>query len=67
MLDVRDLITGRLYHINLNQICYLTRYKNDANANVYTINLADGTSIATTKKLLNRIRRQMQENSIVSK
>jgi hypothetical protein len=59
LLDIKDLITGRVYTINSNQICFFTKDRNEFGVNRYQIHLTNGFVITTVHKRWTRIKRSM--------
>jgi hypothetical protein len=59
LVQIKDLISGQIYDININQICCFTKTPNDVGVMKYQIILTNNIVITVTHKRWNRLKRIM--------
>lgn len=57
LIQIKDLVSGQIYDVNPNQICYFTKTTNGFGVKEYQIVLANNIIIAVAHKRWNKIKR----------
>lgn len=63
-IQIKDLITGQVYDVNINQICCFTKISNNVGVTIYQIILTNNIVIVVTHKRWNKIKRIISSNFI---